>query len=139
MVFCTSDMKPCGSTCTTCYKILELCFLPKEYICVFLMVVTVNINYVRFEVSTAVTMKNAVFWDMMLCRSCVNQRFGGTYHFHLQGRKIHKRGTSVSRWPQPLKRWFTQDLHDTTSQKTAFYKEIVYLNHISQLSFAAET
>jgi hypothetical protein len=29
---------------------------------------------VRFEVFTAVTMKNAVFWDMELCRTCVNRR-----------------------------------------------------------------
>jgi hypothetical protein len=35
--------------CTTCYKILELCILSKECICVFLMVVTVNINYARSE------------------------------------------------------------------------------------------
>jgi hypothetical protein len=33
------------------------------------------------------TVKNAVFWDVVLCSSCVNQSFGGTYH-HLQGRKL---------------------------------------------------
>jgi hypothetical protein len=49
---------------------------------------------VRFEVFTAVTMKNAIFLDVVPCRSCVNQRFEGTYRFHLQGRKIRKRGTS---------------------------------------------
>jgi hypothetical protein len=32
----------------------------------------------------AVTMKNAVFWDVASCRSCVNRRFGGTYRLHLQ-------------------------------------------------------
>jgi hypothetical protein len=32
---------------------------------------------VRFEVFTAVTMKNAVFWDVAPCRSCVNRHFGG--------------------------------------------------------------
>jgi hypothetical protein len=53
---------------------------------------------VTFEVFTSVTMKNAVFWDMGPCRSCVNRRFGGTYRLHLQGRKICERGTSVSRW-----------------------------------------
>jgi hypothetical protein len=38
-----------------------------------------------FEVSTAVTMKNAVFWDVAPCRSCeMNQRFGVTYCLHLQ-------------------------------------------------------
>jgi hypothetical protein len=56
--------------------------------------------YVRFEVFTAVTMKNAVFWDVTPCRSCVSRRFRGTYHLHLQDRKIRKRGTNVSRWLQ---------------------------------------
>jgi hypothetical protein len=30
-------------------------------------------------------MKNAVFWDLPPCRSCVNRRFGEMYHLHLQG------------------------------------------------------
>jgi hypothetical protein len=51
--------------------------------------------YVRFEVFTAVTMKNAVFWDVTPCSSCVNWRFGGTFHFQLQRRKIRERGTGV--------------------------------------------
>jgi hypothetical protein len=55
---------------------------------------------VRFEAFTAVTMKNVVFWDVALCRSCVNRRFGGMYRIHLQGRKIRERWTSVSRWLQ---------------------------------------
>jgi hypothetical protein len=29
-----------------------------------------------------VTIKNVVFWDVALCRSWVNQRFGGTYRLH---------------------------------------------------------
>jgi hypothetical protein len=33
---------------------------------------------VRFEVFTAVTMKNGVFWDVTPCGSCKNRRFGGT-------------------------------------------------------------
>jgi hypothetical protein len=41
-------------------------------------------------------MKNAVFWDVTPCRSCVNRRFGGTYHVHLRGRKIRERGTNVA-------------------------------------------
>jgi hypothetical protein len=32
----------------------------------------------RFEVLTTVTMKNAVFWNVALCRSCMKRRFGGT-------------------------------------------------------------
>jgi hypothetical protein len=33
----------------------------------------------RFEVFTAVTMKNGVFWVVTLCGSCKNRRFGGTW------------------------------------------------------------
>jgi hypothetical protein len=58
------------------------------------------VDHVRFEVFTAVTMKNAVFWDVASCRSCVNRLFGGTYHPHLQGIKIRERGTNVSKWLQ---------------------------------------
>jgi hypothetical protein len=54
-----------------------------------------KLSLVRFEVFTAVTMKNAVFWDVASCRSCVNRRL-----------------------EEPR---FTQDLHGTTSQKTAFF------------------
>jgi hypothetical protein len=34
--------------------------------------------FVRFEVVTAVTMKNGVFWDGTSCGSCKNRRFRGT-------------------------------------------------------------
>jgi hypothetical protein len=34
---------------------------------------------VRFEVFTAVIMKNPAFWEVAPCRSCeLNRRFGGT-------------------------------------------------------------
>jgi hypothetical protein len=33
-------------------------------------------SLVRFEVFTAVTMKNGVFWDVPACGSCKNRRFG---------------------------------------------------------------
>jgi hypothetical protein len=56
--------------------------------------------FVRFEVFTAVSMKNVVFWDVAPCRSYMNQRFGGKYRPHLQCRKIRKLGTSMSRWLQ---------------------------------------
>jgi hypothetical protein len=39
---------------------------------------TNNIGNVRFEVFTTVNMKNAVFWDVAPCRSCMSRRFGGT-------------------------------------------------------------
>jgi hypothetical protein len=34
-------------------------------------------NCVRFEIFTAVTMKNGVFWDVTPCGSYKNRRFGG--------------------------------------------------------------
>jgi hypothetical protein len=37
-----------------------------------------GILHVRFEVFTAVTMKNGVFWVVTPCGSCKNRRFGGT-------------------------------------------------------------
>jgi hypothetical protein len=43
----------------------------------YLHVSTLN-KIVRFEVFTAVTIKNGVFWDVTLCGSCKNGRFGGT-------------------------------------------------------------
>jgi hypothetical protein len=39
--------------------------------------IVVKYFLVRFEVFTAVTMKNGVFWDVTLCDSCKNRRFGG--------------------------------------------------------------
>jgi hypothetical protein len=56
-----------------------------------------NTIKLRFEVFTAVTMKNAIFLDVAPCRSCMNRCFGGTYRLHLQGRKIREQGTGVSR------------------------------------------
>jgi hypothetical protein len=49
---------------------------------------------VRFEVFTAVTMKNAVFWDVALCRSLVNQSFypedaGDTFLRNISSHKIY--------------------------------------------------
>jgi hypothetical protein len=38
----------------------------------------VSTYWLRFEVFTAVTMKNVVFWDVKPCGSCKNRRFGGT-------------------------------------------------------------
>jgi hypothetical protein len=37
-------------------------------------------------------MKNVVFWDVVLYRSWVKRRFGGTYRLHLEGRKISEQG-----------------------------------------------
>jgi hypothetical protein len=37
------------------------------------------------EAFMAVTMKNAVFWDVTPCGSCKNRRLEGTYRLHHQG------------------------------------------------------
>jgi hypothetical protein len=59
------------------------------------------INYVRFEVFTAVTMKSAVFWNVTPCDSCKNRRSGGTYSLHHQGdknRRAKKTLAVTSNW-----------------------------------------
>jgi hypothetical protein len=43
--------------------------------------------YIRLEVFTVVTMKNAIFRDVMPCGSCKNWHFGGTYCLHHQSDK----------------------------------------------------
>jgi hypothetical protein len=40
-------------------------------------------------------MNPAIFWDIAPFSPYVNQCFGGTYHFHLQGRKSAEHETSV--------------------------------------------
>jgi hypothetical protein len=65
--------------------------------------------------------RNAVFWDVVPCRSCkFNRRFGGTYRLHLQDRKIRERGFSVSRWLQtkPPLSHMTPDLQGYAGQCT---------------------
>jgi hypothetical protein len=42
---------------------------------------------VGFEVPIAVVMKLDIFWDIAPCSLYISRRFGGTYHFHLQGKK----------------------------------------------------
>jgi hypothetical protein len=61
--------------------------------------------------------KNFVFWDAASCRSCVNRRFGGTYHIHLQGRKIRERRTSVSSWLQPRSTYLRMHVSHTSGTK----------------------
>jgi hypothetical protein len=52
--------------------------------------------YVRFEVFTAVTVKNAIFWDVPLCGSCKKRCFGGTYRPHHQGDKNRRARNNAS-------------------------------------------
>jgi hypothetical protein len=57
----------------------------------------------RFEFFTAVTMKNAVFWNVMPCGSCKNRRFGGTYHLNHQGNKNRR---ATRRYVPPKRRFY---------------------------------
>jgi hypothetical protein len=83
-----------------------------------------NSNSVRFEVFTAVTLKNAVFWDVTLCGSCKNWRFGQTYHLHHQGAKNWQIGMLAVTSNQIMLCSVLQLLvivNVVTSQKTVFF------------------
>jgi hypothetical protein len=53
----------------------------------FMLHVWPSENFVEYEVSTAVTMKNDVFSNVVACGSYKSRCFGGKYRLHLQGRK----------------------------------------------------
>jgi hypothetical protein len=78
-------------------------------------------NNVGFEVFTSVAMTNAVFWDVVQCRSCANRRFAGTYRLQLQGRQIRERETSVFRllagWSVYPEVWSDTFLRNVCSNK----------------------
>jgi hypothetical protein len=59
-------------------------------------------DHVRFEVFTAVTMKNAIFWDVMPCGSCKNQSLRGMQRLHPQGERhsISSQGASFASYGQ---------------------------------------
>jgi hypothetical protein len=59
-------------------------------------------------------LKIAIFWDIAPCSPYMNRRFGGTYHFHLQGRKSAEQETSVRVGGR-----FMYGLHGAISHKTA--------------------
>jgi hypothetical protein len=90
-----------------------------------------TLSSVRFEAFAAVTMKNVVFWDVALCRTWVNRRFGGTYCLHLQGGIIREQWTSVNSWLQtePLI-GATSCIRDGERRSVATYCEVVSALHI---------
>jgi hypothetical protein len=63
---------------------------PKQFVSRISLNTQLIEKVVRFEVFTAVTMKNAVFWDVELYRYCISRRFGGTCRLYLQGRRKEK-------------------------------------------------
>jgi hypothetical protein len=98
--------------------------------------------HVRFEVFTAATMKNPIFWEVMPCGSCKNWRFRGRIAYIIRVTRIGLLGTmlvvtskrsklrkilfspflSPWRWRRYVhpKRRFLQEPCGITSQKTAF-------------------
>jgi hypothetical protein len=70
-----------------------------------------------------ILLKNVAFWDVALCRSCQNWRFGGTSRFNLLGGRNPRARESVSRWRRHVspERRFSEEPHGATSQKTAFF------------------
>jgi hypothetical protein len=65
-------------------------------------------------------MKSIIFWDMTPCSllSC-NQRFGGTYRLHLQGRRNNSARTS--KLVPPKRRCQLNRLHGVISQKMILF------------------
>jgi hypothetical protein len=59
-------------------EILYVCKVDQAVLPWFTHHIKTRVTNVRFEVLTAVTMKNGAFWDVTLCGSCKNRRFGGT-------------------------------------------------------------
>jgi hypothetical protein len=53
------------------------------------------INF-TWHLKFTVRLKNAVFWDVTLCSSCKNRRFGGTYGLHHQGDKNRWAGNNLT-------------------------------------------
>jgi hypothetical protein len=98
-----------------------------------------NVNiYVlaSFEVFTVLTIKDAVFWDITPCDSCMNSHFTRMYCHHHQVTTVELGAVlavtsnwstlwflspSRWRWYVPTKNWFLQELHGVMSQKTAFF------------------
>jgi hypothetical protein len=66
-------------------------------------------------------MKNAAFWDVMLCGSCKNWHFGGTYRLHHQDE--NNQGYVLPKCQ------FSEEPHGITSQKKAFCNVLQCLKH----------
>jgi hypothetical protein len=88
--------KPVGDL-TTCSQHEET---RQTYLGLNLQLISAPLTVLRSTLWITIQTKNAVFWDVPPCRSCVNRRFGGTYRLHLQGSKIREPETSVSRQQQ---------------------------------------
>jgi hypothetical protein len=88
------------------------------------------------EVLTTVVIKSTIFWDITPCSPFkVNQRLGGTYRLHLQGRRRSRaRNQRESRWQAERRLTFNR-LHGVISQKIVLsFKNIVLLLKFKQSS-----
>jgi hypothetical protein len=92
---------------------------------------------VRFEVFTAVTMKNAAFWDVSLCRPCVNRRsclqpLARGFFYPEDGGYTFQTAATCSHWFLARGFFCPEDAGDAflrTSHKTSFsIAEEIYSN-----------
>jgi hypothetical protein len=92
---------------------------------------------VGFEVFTAVTMKNAVFWDVAPCGFIINRRFGGKSRLHLLGttndaseekcKTVANRLTTLRQPSNIFQRSFfssTLKIETTRSSETSVYNKL---------------
>jgi hypothetical protein len=139
-----------------------LCFQKAQTTQTYLLTITFNnkqerhwlwfqsIQFVGFEVLTAVIMNAAIFWDIAPCSPYVNRRFRRTYHLHLQGLAICCTLVPCSadfrswrwRWHVSPKRCLTYWLHGATSQKMATSNTVWFDFHFERykrfLSFSCQ-
>jgi hypothetical protein len=106
--------------------------------------------YIRFEVFTAMNMKNVVNWDVVPCRYFVNGRFGGTYLLHPQGvrnpRAMNQREQVHSQCPLTVSRqriltqklhfhWITHsNYHFTAAHRKVFFSQSGFQFHWTALN-----
>jgi hypothetical protein len=78
-----------------------------------------------------VSMKNAVFWDVMPCSCCKNDVSEECIASVIRAIRISELGTklavtSLRQYVLP-KRWFLEERHGITSQKMAFFMLILFV------------
>jgi hypothetical protein len=85
-----------------------------------------KVPYVKFEVFTAVTIKNCVFWDVTQYGYCKNQVSEELSPFIIRLTRIDELGTTLLTLMIEVLRssetWFLQESHGVTFQKSAFLK-----------------
>jgi hypothetical protein len=63
-------------------------FHSSHYLFLFLILYLIKVLTELYPSNGTISdVKNVVFWDVMMCGSCENRRFGGTYRLHHQSDK----------------------------------------------------